>query len=103
MAYPPESDMLKSPPIAGRTRFRAAEIGRHGREMGSGRDSSRLVTISQLRPSITRRSESSVAIGISVDLVATPDNPIPRRPTVARVLTEDGLELRSARWRPTGR
>ncbi len=38
-----------------------------------------------------------------MDLVATPDNPLPRRPTVARVLTEDGLELRSARWRPTGR
>jgi lysophospholipase len=38
-----------------------------------------------------------------VQLIATVDNPIPRRPTVMTVETEDGLTLRAARWRPTTR
>jgi lysophospholipase len=38
-----------------------------------------------------------------VQLIATVDNPIPRRPTVMTVETEDGVTLRVARWRPTTR
>src|SRR5215207_10165260 len=38
-----------------------------------------------------------------VQLVETPDNPIPRRGNVMRIETEDGLALRAARWRPTAR
>jgi lysophospholipase len=38
-----------------------------------------------------------------VDLIATPDNPIPRRPAVLAVETEDGLMLRAVRCRPSAR
>jgi lysophospholipase len=38
-----------------------------------------------------------------VELIETPDNPIPRRPNVMKIETEDGLTLRAARWRPTTR
>jgi lysophospholipase len=38
-----------------------------------------------------------------LQLVETSDNPIPRRPNVMAVTTEDGLTLRAARWRPTTR
>lgn len=38
-----------------------------------------------------------------MDLIKTPDNPIPRRPTVMTVQTEDGATLRAVRWRATGR
>ena len=38
-----------------------------------------------------------------MQLVETPDNPIPRRPNVMAVETEDGVTLRAARWRPTTR
>jgi lysophospholipase len=38
-----------------------------------------------------------------LQLVETPDNPIPRRPNVMAVETEDGVTLRAARWRPTTR
>ena len=38
-----------------------------------------------------------------MNLLATPDNPIPRRATVMAVETADGLVLRAARWRPTTR
>jgi lysophospholipase len=38
-----------------------------------------------------------------VELIATVDNPIPRRPTLMKVETEDGIILRAARWRPTTR
>ena len=38
-----------------------------------------------------------------MQLVETPDNPIPRRGNVMRIETEDGLALRAARWRPTAR
>ncbi|HJW77129.1 MAG TPA: alpha/beta hydrolase, partial [Beijerinckiaceae bacterium] len=38
-----------------------------------------------------------------MQLVETPDNPIPRRPNVMAVETEDGVTLRAVRWRPTTR
>ena len=38
-----------------------------------------------------------------MQLIATIDNPIPRRPNVMKVETEDGMILRAARWRPTTR
>ena len=38
-----------------------------------------------------------------MQLIETPDNPIPRRPNVMAVETEDGVTLRAARWRPTTR
>jgi lysophospholipase len=38
-----------------------------------------------------------------VQLVETADNPIPRRPNVMKIETEDGVTLRAARWRPTTR
>ena len=41
--------------------------------------------------------------GRPLQLVETPDNPIPRRPNVMAVETEDGVTLRAARWRPTTR
>ncbi len=36
-----------------------------------------------------------------MDLIATPDNPVPGQPVVTRVETEDGLMLRAAHWRPS--
>jgi lysophospholipase len=36
-------------------------------------------------------------------LIATPENSIPRRPTVMSVEAADGMVLRAARWRPTAR
>src|SRR3954449_3007474 len=41
--------------------------------------------------------------GRPLQLVETPDNPIPRRPNVMAVETEDGVTLRAVRWRPTTR
>jgi lysophospholipase len=38
-----------------------------------------------------------------VDLIATPDNPIPRRPTAVSVTTADNVALRTYRWRATTR
>jgi lysophospholipase len=38
-----------------------------------------------------------------VQLYPTPDNPIPRRPAIMSVTTSDGIALRVARWKPTGR
>jgi lysophospholipase len=38
-----------------------------------------------------------------VQLLATPDNPIPSKPVVMQVKAKDGLVLRVARWRPTAR
>jgi len=38
-----------------------------------------------------------------VQLLQTPDNPIPSRPVVLDVTTADGVTLRVARWRPTAR
>jgi len=37
-----------------------------------------------------------------VDLVATPDNPIPPNPLMVEVTTGDGARLRAARWAETG-
>lgn len=36
-----------------------------------------------------------------MDLVATPDNPIPSSPAEAEVATDDGVRLRAVRWAPT--
>jgi lysophospholipase len=36
-------------------------------------------------------------------LLETPDNPVPKKPTVTQVKTSDGVLLRVARWRPTAR
>jgi lysophospholipase len=38
-----------------------------------------------------------------VQLLQTPDNPIPSKPVVMQVQAEDGLPLRVVRWRPTTR
>jgi lysophospholipase len=38
-----------------------------------------------------------------VQLYPTPDNPIPGKPAVMHVAGPDGVPLRVARWRPTGR
>jgi lysophospholipase len=38
---------------------------------------------------------------LSVDLVATPDNPIPDDPVAAEAVTEDGVRLRAVRWGAT--
>ncbi|MDJ1158308.1 alpha/beta hydrolase [Chelatococcus sp. SYSU_G07232] len=38
-----------------------------------------------------------------MELVATPGNPVPSQPTVMRVVAADGVGLRVARWRPTGK
>jgi lysophospholipase len=38
-----------------------------------------------------------------LQLLETPDNPIPSRPNVMAIETEDGRVLRAARWRPTAR
>lgn len=38
-----------------------------------------------------------------MQLYATPDNPIPSKPVVMSVTTSDGIALRVARWKPTGR
>jgi lysophospholipase len=38
-----------------------------------------------------------------VQLLQTPDNPIPSKPVVMQVTTRDGVPLRVARWRPTAR
>jgi lysophospholipase len=38
-----------------------------------------------------------------LNLVATPDNPIPRQPVLARVESAGGAALRVARWRPSAR
>lgn len=37
----------------------------------------------------------------AVDLVATPENPVPVDPVAAEVVTEDGVRLRAVRWTPT--
>lgn len=38
-----------------------------------------------------------------MQLLATPDNPIPPNPVVLRVTAQDGVSLRVARWQPIGR
>jgi lysophospholipase len=38
-----------------------------------------------------------------VQLLQTPDNPLPSKPVVMQVKTSDGVPLRVARWRPTTR
>ena len=38
-----------------------------------------------------------------MQLIETPDNPIPHRGEVMKIETEDGLALRAVRWRPTTR
>lgn len=38
-----------------------------------------------------------------MQLLETPDNPIPKRPSVTQIETRDGIPLRVARWRPTTR
>ena len=38
-----------------------------------------------------------------MQLLQTPDSPIPSKPVVLQVTTEDGIPLRVARWRPTAR
>jgi lysophospholipase len=38
-----------------------------------------------------------------VQLLETPDNPIPKRPVVTQIETRDGVRLRVARWRQTTR
>lgn len=40
---------------------------------------------------------------ITLELVATPDNPVPRRAVVTRIAAVDGVGLRVARWRSAGR
>jgi len=40
---------------------------------------------------------------LTMELFATPANPIPSNPTVGAVRTPDGVTLRCARWRPTAR
>src|SRR5688572_9561903 len=38
-----------------------------------------------------------------VQLLQTPDNPIPSKPVVIQVKAQDGVPLRVVRWRPTAR
>lgn len=38
-----------------------------------------------------------------MDLIETPNNPIPSHPVVATITTNDGIALRTARWRQTTR
>src|SRR4051812_9565697 len=46
---------------------------------------------------------ASSHVGAIVDLVATPGNPIPSNPVMARVVSAGGVRLRVARWRSTAR
>ncbi|MGO4707382.1 alpha/beta hydrolase [Microvirga sp. 2MCAF38] len=38
--------------------------------------------------------------GTAVQLISTPDNPVPASPTLMRVVTADGLSLRAVHWLP---
>ena len=40
---------------------------------------------------------------VPVQLIATPDNPIPRQAVVASITTSDGIALRVARWKQRGK
>jgi lysophospholipase len=60
------------------------------------------------KPVMIPQAPSSIRLALEspdppLQLVETPDNPIPSRPTVMKIETEDGRSLRAARWAPTAR
>jgi lysophospholipase len=52
---------------------------------------------------ITSQLRPAEGFSQAVQLYPTPDNPVPGKPAVTHLACPDGVPLRVARWRPTGR
>src|SRR5688500_5635705 len=86
----PEGPDRNAPPLAG---ARPESRGRTGQF--------KTVTIEKFACSI--KNLTPLSAKAPVQLLQTPDNPIPSKPVVMQVKAQDGVPLRVVRWRPTAR